>query len=263
LRDNWQQLATTDPARIFRWWRRMPFNIGISCGPSGLVVIDLDVAMNDHGSEECLASGAHSLAQLCERHGQPYPGGTFTVSTPSGGTHLYFKATSSRPVRNSASRLSPHVDIRSAGGYVVGPGSHIGGSAYKVADAACPAPLPDWIASLIDDRPARAAAARRLPAMGIRQAAPYALAALREETTLVATACPGTRNDTLNRAAFSLGQLVAANLLPAAKVVTVLADAAERCGLSRDEAHRTIRSGMASGQLNPRAAGAKGRGFPV
>ena len=36
------------------------------------------------------------------------------------------------------------------------------------------------------------------------------MAALREETRLVATAQPGTRNDTLNRAAFSLGQLVAA-----------------------------------------------------
>jgi hypothetical protein len=40
------------------------------------------------------------------------------------------------------------------------------------------------------------------------------MAALREETRLVATARPGTRNDTLNRAAFSLGQLVASAYCP-------------------------------------------------
>jgi len=61
------------------------------------------------------------------------------------------------------------------------------------------------------------------------------------------------RNDTLNRAAFSLGQLVAARLLPAVVVVAALADAAARCGLPGDEAGRTIRSGMASGARHPRA----------
>ena len=44
LRENWQDLATTDPGRIRAWWARQPYNIGIACGPSGLVVIDLDVA---------------------------------------------------------------------------------------------------------------------------------------------------------------------------------------------------------------------------
>jgi hypothetical protein len=40
------------------------------------------------------------------------------------------------------------------------------------------------------------------------------MAALREQARLVASDRPGTRNDTLNRAAFSLGQVVAAGRLP-------------------------------------------------
>ena len=43
LKGNWQRHATTDPGRIRDWWAYRPYNIGISCGPSGLVVIDLDV----------------------------------------------------------------------------------------------------------------------------------------------------------------------------------------------------------------------------
>ena len=80
------------------------------------------------------------------------------------------------------------------------------------------------------------------------------MAALRDETRLVAAARPGTRNDTLNRAAFSLGQLVAAGLLPPLAVVSALASAAERAGLPADEARRTIRSGLAAGARCPRGS---------
>jgi hypothetical protein len=253
LRDNWQQLATTDPARVLRWWTRMPFNIGISCGPSGLVVIDLDVAKAKRDGEESPATGADSLAELCKRHGQPYPDSTFTVRTP-GGTHLYFGA-SSEPVRNSASRLAPLIDVRAVGGYVVAPGSRVDGRAYEVTNASHPVPLPDWITRLLTDRPRPVTAARQLAAPGTRQATAYALAALRQETARVAAARPGSRNDTLNRAAFSLGQLVAGNLLPPVTVTTALADAATRCGLPGNEAALTIRSGMMSGARHPRTEG--------
>jgi hypothetical protein len=47
LAGNWQHLATTDRARIRRWWTRMPYDIGIACGPSGPVIIDLDTSMKD------------------------------------------------------------------------------------------------------------------------------------------------------------------------------------------------------------------------
>ena len=253
LRENWQDLATTDTDRIRSWWARQPFNIGIACGPSGLVVIDLDVAHDGRAGLDGPVSGADALERLSRAHGQRYPGGTYTVDTPSGGTHLYFTAPAT-PVRNSAGRLGPLIDVRADGGYVVGDGSRIGGRGYVARGDFLPLalPLPAWIARLLHHEPALPEATRPLPALDQTQARAYALAAFREETRRVAEARVGTRNDTLNRAAFSLGQLVAAGLIPPLPVMTGLAGAAARAGLPDDEARRTIRSGMAAGARKPR-----------
>jgi hypothetical protein len=78
--------------------------------------------------------------ERCQRAGQRYPSGTFTVTTPSGGTHLYFRAPVAA-IANSASRLGPLIDIRADGGYVLGPGSRVGGRSYTRTNATLPAPL--------------------------------------------------------------------------------------------------------------------------
>jgi len=255
LRGSWQDHATAEPARIRAWWSRVAYNIGIACGPSGLVVIDLDVphgigAVSPAGGRS-VVSGADVLADLCDRHGRPYPVPTYAVATPSGGCHLYYAAPGS-PVRNSAGRLGPHIDVRGDGGYVIGDGSRIGGRAYTARDERAPVPLPAWIAGLLTERQP-AGASLPVPRGGVRATA-YAMAALRDETRMVAAARPGTRNDTLNRAAFSLGQLVAAGLLPSLAVASTLASAAERAGLPADEARRTIGSGLAAGARCPRGS---------
>ncbi len=257
LRENWQDLATTDPDQIRSWWvRHRDYNIGIACGPSGLVVVDLDID-TAAGAREGLdgpASGVVSLELLCLARGQRYPAGTYTVDTPSGGCHLYFGAPATL-VRNSAGQVGPLIDIRADGGYVVGAGSRVGERAYCARGDFLPLtlPLPGWITWLPTDPPAPPEAARPLPLPDGTAGRAYALAALREETRRVAAARPGTRNDTLNRAAFALGQLVAARLLPPLPVMTSLADAAAYAGLPADEARRTIRSGMAAGAKKPRA----------
>jgi hypothetical protein len=256
LAGNWQDRATTDLERVRSWWARHAYNIGIACGPSGLVVIDLDVARAEDapGDPGDPPSGTASLERLCRAHGQRYPAGTYTVDTPSGGCHLYFTAPAT-PVRNSTGRVGPLIDIRADGGYVIGAGSRIGDRAYVTRGDFLPLtlPLPRWIARLLADNPAPPWAGPPLPLPEGPRGRAYALAALREETNRVATARPGTRNDTLNRAAFSLGQLVAAQLLPPLPVMTALADAAACAGLPDDEARRTIRSGMAAGAKKPRA----------
>jgi hypothetical protein len=257
LRGNWQDLATTDPAPIRRWWNDAPYNIGVSCGPSGLIVIDLDTPKTPvrPGGPSHGRTGTHSLTDLCAAHGQPFPHTTFTVATPSGGVHLYFRATS-QPVRNTAGRLGPLIDTRADGGYVVGPGSRVNGREYIVVCPADPAPLPDWLADALSAEPdgPRPTAARPLPVPGTRAATAYAMAALRDETRRVATAMDGTRHDTLNKAAFSLGQLVAAGLLPDLAVITSLADAAQQAGLPERDIHRIIRSALAAGARKPRAS---------
>ena len=265
LRENWQDLATTDHGRIRAWWARRPYNIGIACGQSGLVVIDLDVARdatderdgrdrrNRRQGGDGPASGADALQRLCRAHGQRYPAATYTVDTPSGGSHLYFTGPAT-PVRNSAGRLGPLIDVRADGGYVIGDGSVIDGRRYAARGDFLPLalPLPAWLATLLGEEPALPEITRPLPLLDRTQARAYALAAFREQTRRVAEARVGTRNDTLNRAAFSLGRLVAAGLIPPLPVMTGLADAAARAGLPDDEARRTIRSGLAAGVRKPR-----------
>ena len=143
------------------------------------------------------------------------------------------------------------IDVRASGGYVIGKDSHIGRHAYTARDERTPVPLPAWIADLLQGDPPTAAKIPLPVPQGTHRPA-YAMAAPRDEARLVAAARPGTRNDTLNRAAFSLGQLVADGLLPPFAVATALATAAERAGLPAKEAQRTIRSGMTAGSHRPR-----------
>jgi hypothetical protein len=260
LRGNWQDLATTSPGQIRDWWARAPYNIGIACGPSGLVVIDLDLPHDVDDDEEAAdgalfpLSGADILSGLAKQHGERYPGGTYVVDTPSGGCHLYFSAAGEPRARNSAGAVGRHIDVRADGGYVVGAGSRIGGRAYTARGRRGPAPLPAWLSRLVAEPPAPVPAvpSQWVPAGDIAQGRAYALAALRAETSRVAAAVPGTRNDTLNRAAFSLGQLVTAGLLPPIPVITSLIDAAMHAGLPEEEAIRTVRSGMTGGARKPR-----------
>ena len=257
FRGNWQELATTSADQIREWWARAPYNIGIACGPSGLVVIDLDLR-RDGGEELDGAlfplSGADVLSTLASRHGERYPGGTYIVDTPSGGCHLYFSAEGDARVRNSAGVVGPHIDVRADGGYVVGAGSRIAGRAYAARGRRPAAPLPSWLARLITDTYVPPPVPlQRLPVGDRAEVRAYALAALRGETERVAAARPGTRNVTLNRAAFSLGQLVAAGLIPPLPVITSLIDAAMHAGLPEEEAVRTVRSGMTAGARKPRA----------
>ncbi|MEU1720329.1 bifunctional DNA primase/polymerase [Nonomuraea sp. NPDC005692] len=264
----WEQHATTDTALIRHMWARAPFNIGIACGPSGLVVLDLDVPKPDEHpppdwARPGINDGADVLASLCEQAGQPLPLETFTVRTRRGGTHLYFTTPADTDLRNTAGRLGWKIDTRAHGGYVVAPGSRVtlpgGIGSYDVLHDPAPATLPTWLTERLSSPPPsmpRTSAGAVLAACGGDRAAGYALAALRGEIERVLDAVPGTRNDTLNLAAFALGQLIAASLLPRNLAEACLHNAAEAIGLDFREAFNTIRSGLDSGLHRPRRAAA-------
>src|SRR4051794_7988719 len=113
----WEQRATTDPARIRAAWSRGPFNIGLATGPSGLLVVDLDTAKPGQTPPADwdmpgVQDGQDVLAVLADRQNAPVPGDTFTVSTPSGGLHLYYRAPEGERLRNTAGRLGWKVDTR-------------------------------------------------------------------------------------------------------------------------------------------------------
>ncbi|MEU7813883.1 bifunctional DNA primase/polymerase [Pseudonocardia sp. NPDC049154] len=259
---DWEARATTDEARIRRAWSQGKFNIGLACGPSSLVVVDLDTPA--HGAPRPrewdrpgIGDGVDVLATLADEAGQPAPFETLSVQTASGGEHLYFRAPDGLRIRNSAGRLGWLIDIRACGGYVVAAGSIVRGRRYRSNGHDVVAPLPEWIADRLREPvphpprpPRRRDFAPLLDVVGRRSR--YAAAALHSELETVLAAHPGCRNDTLNRAAFALGQLVAADVLPRGLAVAALAEASAAIGLPPVEADATIRSGLAAGGLRPR-----------
>ena len=83
----------------------------------------------------------------------------------------------------------------------------------------------------------------------------WARRALEAEAAIVAGAMNGTRNTTLNNAAFKLGRKVGAGYLQAAEVEAALMEAAQRSGLAQEDGpeavRATIRSGLEAGKAEP------------
>jgi hypothetical protein len=99
----WQEQATRDPMRIRGWFRRRAWNIGVATGPSRLVVVDLDDAHGVAAPEPWTGArhGRDVLALLAAAAKQPVPRQTYTVRTPSGGLHLYFRPPADVVLRNT------------------------------------------------------------------------------------------------------------------------------------------------------------------
>lgn len=124
--------ATTDPDQIRVWWTRFPdANIGIACGASGLVVLDVDPR---NGGEE-------TLARLVARHG-PLPATLEARSRGSAqpGRHLYFRGELRKGV------LGPGLDLLGAGAYVVAPPSVVV-APYEWTTGGEPEPVPAWFSA--------------------------------------------------------------------------------------------------------------------
>ena len=80
----------------------------------------------------------------------------------------------------------------------------------------------------------------------------WAHGALRGELDHVRDSVAGTRNTTLNRAAFRLGQLCATGHLDPHETTELLLAAALHTGLTEHEARATITSGLHAGHHHPR-----------
>jgi hypothetical protein len=222
--------ASTDPRRIEHWWGRWPTaNIGLRTG------VVMDVADVDS------VEGRHGLRHLL---GGTLPAGP-EVRTGGGGWHYWFAPLG----HGNRVRLLTGVDWRGAGGYVVAPPStHAAGAAYtwvRRPGAELPV-VPAALSELIAGPPVD-----QWPHTRIVHPDRYAAVALEAETGRVARAVLGTRNDTLNRAAFALGRLVGAGLLDQQTVVRELTAAAAWTGLGRVETGRTIHSGLTAGRRQP------------
>lgn len=207
------------------------YNIGILTGLiSGIAVLDAD-------SDEAVA--------WCEANLPRTP----TVQTARG-RHYYFRF---RPgLKNSVKVNGLNLDVRGEGGYCVAPLSvHESGAIYQWVEGHDleNIPLTEFPSELLTTKSNKPA-----PASENRTSCKYVQAALASELAALTGASVGSRNDTLNRAAFSLGSLVAGGELDKHQVEATLLSAAISIGLPESEARATIKSGMDAGALEPRTA---------
>jgi hypothetical protein len=115
-----------NPEVIRAWWSDCPrANIGIVPADQELVVVDVDL-----GADPAL-----------EARLPP----TMVVRTPSGGRHHYFDSFA----EFGNAKLAHKIDIRSAAGYVLAPGSSVNGKLYTLETQCKPAWLPKWVSDAL------------------------------------------------------------------------------------------------------------------
>lgn len=237
--------ATCDPTMIEHWWHHQfpGAMIGMPTGTaSGLWAVDLDIDP-DKGLD-----GIAAFAEIERQHGKcPV---TLAAITPRGGCHLFW--TWQDGIGNSTSKIGPGIDVRGEGGYVILPPSiRADGRCYQWKNGSAPGAAPAWLAN---------ATLKRQPEE-LRQCAhkgngadhpAWSRAALERECASVATAPEGTRNATLNTAAFNLAQIVAGGGLDEAEVRDRLTAAARAAGLAAAEIAATLNSAGNAGREQPR-----------
>ncbi|OMI88205.1 DNA primase [Streptomyces sp. M1013] len=218
--------ASTDPARVRALFAAAPWatGYGIACGlpPHHLIGVDLDTKADTSETDSSTA-----LRELALRHLFTIPP-TVVVLTPSGGRHLWLTGPPDHVVPNSAGRLAPGIDIRGAGGYLVGPGSRTRHGTYTTAPGTshlAPAPCPPALLRLLLPPPVRRAGGGTTGGDG-RGLIQFVLAAHRGQrnTRLFWAACRAYENG-----------IGAALLVP-------LLEAARTTGLTQHEARATIAS---------------------
>ena len=106
---------------------------GVVC-PVGYVVLDFD-----------MKGGRDGIAEFAATHGDPPP--TWTVTTPSGGRHMYYSYPPERGPVGQRPIIPGSVDVRAQRGYVVGPGTP--GYILLDEDDAEIAEAPDWLVELL------------------------------------------------------------------------------------------------------------------
>lgn len=280
-----EQLAPfVDEQQVRQWWtgRFRRAHVGIlggraTDGRRGLVVVDLDMSKTGQDLAGRFAGCLHGsdvLELLMREAGAEWPD-TYTVETPSGGMHLYYRQPDDGPVIGCATgdgatapHIGPLVDVRGIGGYVIAAGSYSSaqGRAYERISLPemTPQPVPAWLLAIMrrpaPARPATPAPVRAPLGSTATRAEKYAAAALEAALEDVRQAPAGTGNDRLNAVAYRLGRL--ANTAPRVLDKRTVEDklVAAAIAQARDwpaaqverKARNTIKSGWTAGTANPK-----------
>lgn len=243
--------ATKDENTIREAWKKEPYsNIGIATGqPSGIIVLDCD-------SEDAFDEAA--------QRGLPT---TWIVKTKRG-YQVYFKRpdwpkvpTIAQDKPNGDAFMGlPDAEIKADGGYVVAPPSvHPDGPVYQwevSPDEAELADPPPWLLDILRAKLAKSTQSQPKPAHlpgPLPAAGPDAGAAalVARHVGRLNASLQGSRNNDLNRTAYTLGGLVGAGRLDADEAAAMLEQTARAKGLSEREIEKTLASGLVDGIAKP------------
>lgn len=252
LISDWNNRATSDLDAIRAWRAQFPAcNFGIACGPSNLVVVDIDVKNGKDGLQAWRAVTQGNFDN------------TFSVETPSGGIHFYYRGSD---FRNSVDSVGSGIDVRGEGGFVVAPWSQTEQGIYLPRlsdDLSSPleiSPVSEGLKILL-----KAPKGNETPGEGMFSIAPggavskpISLAlqrALGGAALRIFMAQQGTRNDQLNRASFEVGRNLDDDPQTEAIVFKALTSFGREIGLDRTETVGTIESGLNAGKSNRDSSG--------
>jgi len=272
--------ATIDHLLVDRWWAgreplpkkedapasvvirvRADSNIGIVTGPaSGVWVLDLDGKTAEEG-----------LAALVAVHGE-------LPATPEqitgGGRQLLFAWDDAYPIRNSASRIGPKIDVRGDGGYIVAPPSiHPGkpeegippGRVYTWVPGRSPfdipfAAAPEWLlkAAMPAPEPEHRPPTQPRTVMAGRASA-YGEATLATTCGRIASTPPGGQNEALFGYAAFIGARIAGGEIDHAYGRASLIDAGLRMAprgkpWTLKDVENTVDRGLKAGEAHPTSA---------
>ncbi|MDD2869743.1 bifunctional DNA primase/polymerase [Neomegalonema sp.] len=224
--------ASCNPDAVRAWWTRWPdANIGLHLAASGLVAIDADTYKPDCGWLDFISDRdmPETLAQTSAR----------------GGEHYIFRSTEGEEYPG---KLCAGVEIKHKGYILLEPSTFADG-VYRFQNDAEPAPCPEWMPRKKLSERAAPGGGRRIIDESRRE---WAETALHDELGRVLAAGEGERNNALNRAAFSLAQIIAEGRLGENVVRERLFGAARSIGLDDAETLRTINSAFKAGLEQPR-----------
>lgn len=194
----WQDVATADLDQIQEWWTGEfhGCGVGVATGAeSGVWVLDIDAKNGVNGFEtlQTLCANNSTDAAVFTR--------TMTVSTPSGGAHVFFQWAEGVPnSTGSNNALGAGLDVRGRGGYVRAAGwdglqvvPRNGVRSVKVVAA------PGWLVELTRKRKDRPVGAEGEPDGGMH------VMGTRRTLAALNAAPHGGRNTALHLAAVRLG----------------------------------------------------------
>jgi hypothetical protein len=235
-------------------------NTGIWCG--GLRPLDIDV--DDASVADAIAAMAREMLGIGPVRGR----------SNSAKRLILYRAADGAPRKRSIVGRMGKIEVLGHGQQFVAYGGHPSGVDYQWdGNDLTTTPYADLVAITEDDVTAFLDAAASVlgvevkqerspptveardpgpaPSSSTRESAAFAKA-LDTETANVRHALSGTRNDTLNTAAFNLFQMVASGWGTASEVEHALTSAAADAGLNPVETRKTIASGRAAGMASPR-----------